>query len=146
MTSSVIDRYEADIIEFNDAMMYKLKVHQSKGHWEDADLLEMLRRLREEVEELNEATLEGNSIEIMLEAADVANFALIIQWLARHKNGHTNSHADSVGETVAHSVGSPGGDASGASISGSDVGFSDSRDDEISGRAARWASNERSIT
>jgi hypothetical protein len=61
-----------------DAMVYKLKIHHKKGRWEDLDLNNALIALEAEVQELRAAIALGNSVEILTEAADVANFAMII--------------------------------------------------------------------
>lgn len=73
-----VEQYEHDIRRFVDAMVYKLKVHSAKGRWEDLSLQDSLPLLLGEVEELREAIEGGNMVEILLEAADTANFALII--------------------------------------------------------------------
>lgn len=77
-----VEQYEHDIRRFVDAMVYKLKVHSKKGRWEDLPSIQALSLLKQEVEELEKAMAEGNMIETMLEAADVANFALIIASIA----------------------------------------------------------------
>lgn len=80
-----VQPYEADIRRFVDAMIYKLKVHHKKGRWEGQDLEGMLDRLREEAGELEGAIMGRNLIEILTEAADVANFALIIASIATER-------------------------------------------------------------
>lgn len=75
-----------DIKRFVDAMLYKLKRNARKGRWGEntnADRLptpipDLLKRLRDEVDELEAAIREGNTAEIVFEAADVANFAMIL--------------------------------------------------------------------
>lgn len=67
---------------FIDAMVYKLHVHRSKGRWEALDLDTTLLLLEEEVTELKNAMGDGNSIDILLESADVANFAMIASSIA----------------------------------------------------------------
>lgn len=74
--------YEDDIRRFVDAMRYKLKRNAHKGRWEDIDLQDALNLLYKEVEELRVAILHGNMIEILLEAADIANFAMIVSAIA----------------------------------------------------------------
>jgi NTP pyrophosphatase (non-canonical NTP hydrolase) len=59
-------------------MVYKLKVHHRKGRWEGKTVAEYLPLLQGEVDELNGAAEAGNTIEILLEAADVANMAMIV--------------------------------------------------------------------
>lgn len=73
-----VEPYRDDIRRFVDAMIYKLKVHAKKGRWENRPMTDMLPMLRGEVVELETAMEGGNLIEIMMEAADVGNYALII--------------------------------------------------------------------
>lgn len=142
---SMLDRYRRDIREFQDAMEYKLRVHQDKGHWEGANPEEMMGRLAGEVAELQEAIDEGNSIEIMLEAADVANFAMIIQWIARHEH-ERHEIADESGqrEAVAYSDDQPAGVDSGASIFSDNAVPSSREKDDLSGWTPRWAIDKSS--
>lgn len=70
--------YKNDIRRFVNAMLYKLKINAFKGRWEQLTMSSVQAALSIEVAELNEAIEGGNTIDIMLEAADVANFALII--------------------------------------------------------------------
>lgn len=75
--------FEDVIRPFVDAMRYKLSANShKKRNWKDNTALEMLALLKQEVEELEEAIKRGNTIEIMLEGADVANFAMFIVNLA----------------------------------------------------------------
>ena len=67
-----------DLQRFFDAMIYKLRRNKNKGRWEGLDLKRTFEKLETELKELNEALEEGSSAEILMEAADVANFALII--------------------------------------------------------------------
>lgn len=80
-----ISNYEQEIKQLVDAMRYKLKKNAHKGRWEDLTIADAIRRLREEVIELEEAASRDSEIEIILEAADVANFALIVANLATKK-------------------------------------------------------------
>lgn len=73
-----VEQYEHDIRRFVDAMVYKLRVHAKKGRWEDLPAAKALELLNGECIELAQAMHEGNTVETMLEAADVANYALII--------------------------------------------------------------------
>jgi NTP pyrophosphatase (non-canonical NTP hydrolase) len=71
--------YENDMRRMFDAMIYKLRKNAHKGKWEHGRTNEYMNRLREEVVELGNAIEEGkNTVEIVLEAADVANMALIL--------------------------------------------------------------------
>jgi phosphoribosyl-ATP pyrophosphohydrolase len=76
--SPELQPYKHDLRRFIDAMLYKLKVHSSKGRWEKLDLEQTTRKLDGEVKELELAIIDGNHIEIILEAADVANYAMIV--------------------------------------------------------------------
>lgn len=76
--SDPLSLYEHDIRRFVDAMKYKLRKNAHKGRWETYDQNTAQQLLLDEVEELAEAIKEGNMVEIMLEAADVANFAMMI--------------------------------------------------------------------
>lgn len=67
-----------DLQRFFDAMIYKLRRNKNKGRWEDLSLSDSFARMEDEFKELNEALLGGSTTEILFEAADVANFALII--------------------------------------------------------------------
>lgn len=72
------EQYAHDIRRFMDAMLYKLKKHSGKGRWHDMAVEKAMELLRGEVLELDEAIRDGNRIEIELEAADVANYAMIV--------------------------------------------------------------------
>lgn len=74
--------HKDDIRRFTDAMMYKLRRNAHKGRWEGMTLKEAVERLEDEVKELRAAIAEGNSVEILLEAADVGNFAMIAAHIA----------------------------------------------------------------
>ena len=68
---------EHRIKRFFDAMMYKLRKNSHKSGFDEADISFCMQRLSDEIVELKQAIIDGNSIEIVLEGADVANFALI---------------------------------------------------------------------
>lgn len=72
------EQYAPEIARFVEAMVYKLKVHSGKGKWDNYGTPAALDLLEGEVSELREAVAEGNMVEILLESADVANYALII--------------------------------------------------------------------
>lgn len=80
-----VEQYEHDIRRFVDAMIYKLKVHHRKGRWEGKTMDEYGPLLLGEVEELAGATKGGNLMEILMEAADVANMAMIIASIATER-------------------------------------------------------------
>lgn len=68
---------EPEIKLFFDAMVHKLGKNVHKGKWQDLDLQATIRKLKEEVAELEAAVEIGNTVDIILEAADIANFALM---------------------------------------------------------------------
>lgn len=71
-----------DLKRFVDAMVYKLNKNSHKGKWEDSTIDRTLQLLKGEVDELTDAIAEGNDIEIVLEAADIGNFAMIAASIA----------------------------------------------------------------
>lgn len=73
-----VEQYAPDIRRFVEAMVYKLGVHSGKGKWENQTVESRIPKLEGEVKELVEAIGRGNMVEVLLEAADVANYALII--------------------------------------------------------------------
>lgn len=74
--------YQQDLRRFFDAMVYKLSVHAKKGRWNGQSAESRLPKLEGEVKELRDALQRGNMVEILLEAADVANYGLIISAIA----------------------------------------------------------------
>lgn len=68
---------EPQIKAFFDAMIFKLSKNAHKGPWPTRTLDDTVKLLLGEVEELKEAIVIGNTVETILEAADIANFALI---------------------------------------------------------------------
>lgn len=80
-----VEQYAAEIARFVEAMVFKLSVHSKKGKWENLPIAKALELLRGEEEELTEAVRRGNMVEILLEAADTANYALIISAIAMEK-------------------------------------------------------------
>lgn len=78
-----------EIHVFSEYMEHKLALNDHKGGWELTPLPILLDKLRAEVEELAEAVEDGTNLEKMLEAADVANFAMMIAWnsiLEQHRH------------------------------------------------------------
>jgi NTP pyrophosphatase (non-canonical NTP hydrolase) len=73
--------YAHDIRRFVEAMVYKLEKNADKGKWEGYTVDHAFKLLEAEVSELREE-IGGNSIKTILEAADVANFALMIANIA----------------------------------------------------------------
>lgn len=62
-------------------MVFKLAKNAHKGRWGGLGMLRQQALMALEVTELNEAIEGGNTVDVLLEAADVANFAMIISSL-----------------------------------------------------------------
>lgn len=77
-----VAQYKDDIRRFVDAMVFKLAAKAHKGRWEDMPIGKAMELLRGEEAELTEAIERGNLVEVLLEAADVGNFALIVSAIA----------------------------------------------------------------
>lgn len=67
-----------DLDRFFSAMVFKLRRNAHKGRWEGLDIDTAFRLMRGEVDELRVAIQEGSFAEVLMEGADVANFALIV--------------------------------------------------------------------
>ena len=70
-----------EVKDFAKVMEYKLMCNDFKGHWKDAsreDCRWFLEGLKEEVRELEKALKIGSVRDVVLEAADVGNFAMMI--------------------------------------------------------------------
>lgn len=74
-TSGDFTEYDAYLKLFVEAMKYKLRLNAHKGHIGDVPVADLLRFLKKEVQELEEAVGRNNHVEAMLEGADIANFA-----------------------------------------------------------------------
>lgn len=84
----VLQRTESEevliVSELMPAMLKKLAVNrEKKGHWANEDIRFLLKRLREEVDELAQALDDGSSEEVRLECADVANISAMIAYKAK---------------------------------------------------------------
>lgn len=66
-----------DLQRFFDAMIYKLRRNKNKGRWSDVSLDRAIELMQLEVDELRAAAAEGSTAEILMEGADIANFAMI---------------------------------------------------------------------
>lgn len=77
--------YRHDIRRFVEAMSYKMARNAHKGRWEKLDIPKTIELMRGEVNELRQAISNGNSVEILLECADVANFAMIVASIIMEK-------------------------------------------------------------
>lgn len=84
-----LEPIRSKITMFFDAMVYKLRVNAHKGAWENINLTDAIGFMQGEISELMQAIDEGgNTTELVLEAADIANFALIIANIAHRDAGH----------------------------------------------------------
>ncbi|MCL6615826.1 MAG: hypothetical protein K6T39_01655 [Anoxybacillus ayderensis] len=73
---------------FAEQMEAKLKENDEKGGWDDCNIYWLIKRMREETNELLKAVnlhrdLGATKENIIREAADVANFAMMIADIAR---------------------------------------------------------------
>ena len=59
-----------------EAQRYKLRLNAHKGFLGDVPPARLLSLLKKEIEELEDAANRGSKIEMILEAADISNFAL----------------------------------------------------------------------
>lgn len=67
-----------EVRRFSEVMERRLRKHDHKGGWKDCDYSYLTRRLQEEIDELHVA-VQCKSLELIPEeAADVANFAMMI--------------------------------------------------------------------
>jgi len=87
-TYAPITRYDESVNWFAQLMKDELIINDEKGDWSDCAVDFLLNRLAEEVKELTEAVHYDVGAEfVKSEAADVANFALMIaQNYARNKS------------------------------------------------------------
>jgi hypothetical protein len=67
-----------EVLAFALSMERKLRENDHKGGWQADHPLALMRRLKQEVEELDQAMFNGNGQKILNEGADVANFAMMI--------------------------------------------------------------------
>jgi NTP pyrophosphatase (non-canonical NTP hydrolase) len=79
--------YGPSLKRFFDAMVFKLRRNAHKGRWEDVLLASAIQGLERERLELEQAVIHGNTSEILMEAADVANQALIAAEIALEARG-----------------------------------------------------------
>lgn len=69
---------EEDLQIIHTAMLVKLEEKNWKPTWENASDVELLGLLKLEVRELQNEIIMGDNEQIIREAADVANFAMMI--------------------------------------------------------------------
>lgn len=67
---------------FVEGMTFKLRKNADKRTPDEADLPQLFALLRGEIDELERAMQEGNSIETLLESSDAANFCMLIAAVA----------------------------------------------------------------
>lgn len=72
-----------EVLRFAHEMERKLSENDHKGGWEDCTQQYLSMRLTQEREELRRAVERGDAKEILSEAADVANFAMMAADKAR---------------------------------------------------------------
>lgn len=77
-TAPETEQYAPHIKFFVDLMLHKLKKNAHKGKWENIGTIDAYNAMLVEVKELKAAMRDGNAAEIIMEAADVANFAMIL--------------------------------------------------------------------
>lgn len=63
---------------FGTEMERKLCAHDSKGHWAECTTAFLIKRMKEEIKELEKAVKEKRVPAIISECADVANFVMMI--------------------------------------------------------------------
>ena len=73
-----MEYYERKAQGFSQIMVKRLKENEDKGGWDDCDVSWLLVRLRDEARELHDAYLKSGDEKIIEEAADVANFCMMI--------------------------------------------------------------------
>jgi hypothetical protein len=77
-----LEPIKKDLTRFWSAMVYKLRKNAHKGKWEGTNIEKAFSDMEFEAKELSQAIQENSFAEILLEGADVANFAMIITSVA----------------------------------------------------------------
>ncbi len=72
------EEYAGDIWIFVNRMLGKLQANIHKGHWDEVQVLDALKGLQDEMCELESAINNEEAENVHKEAADVANFAMIL--------------------------------------------------------------------
>lgn len=67
-----------EVVWFAKQMELKLKANDHKKHWHEMHMDYLIERLYQESQELWTAIISGNASDIVQEAADVSNFAMMI--------------------------------------------------------------------
>lgn len=87
----LLSEYHESVLALSRVQMAKLAENIHKGKWEDVDPMYAFKRLMQEAIELfEEIQLQGAPEDIWKEAADVANFAMILAqtYELQHKQTH----------------------------------------------------------
>lgn len=66
------------LVDFCAGMLHELNANDHKTHWRNYTPAWLYNRLRQEVGELDRALVDGDPERVRSEAADVANFAMMI--------------------------------------------------------------------
>jgi NTP pyrophosphatase (non-canonical NTP hydrolase) len=80
-----MDVYYDDIKQFVNLMIFKLHKNVHKGRWENIDIWDAFWMMQTESGELMKAIRERNIDEMYMEAADVANFAMILASILKER-------------------------------------------------------------
>lgn len=75
-----MEQMRPELAMFAQYMEHKLKLNDHKGGWEKCTIEDLFNKLRREVDELEVAIKEEPSLNVAFEAADIANFAMMIAW------------------------------------------------------------------
>jgi NTP pyrophosphatase (non-canonical NTP hydrolase) len=67
-----------EVKKFADAMEAELKENDYKGGWKNCDIAFLVDKLHEEVKELIDAICYGTPENVLSEAADIGNIAMMI--------------------------------------------------------------------
>ena len=73
-----VERRKDAVDWFGNAMLSKLLENAPKGNWNTISKKAMIELLEGELEELKSALKKGNHLDIIREAADVANYAMMV--------------------------------------------------------------------
>lgn len=88
---------------FAQFMETKLKLNDHKGGWEKCSIEDLFTKLQSEVDELRAAIEAEPNLNVAFEAADIANFAMMIAWNVMREQ-FINSVPQNTEPSPAHSV------------------------------------------
>lgn len=80
-------RWRPEVVWFASAMEQKLRANDHKRHWRDMSIQYLSMRLTQERKELYAAIASGDATKVLNEAADVANFAMMVADVVRRSAG-----------------------------------------------------------